>query len=41
MNSTIKTNAKVLEELKQPNQNSDTKKADILQTKLRLIVSLN
>jgi hypothetical protein len=41
MNSTIKTNAKVAEELKQPNQSSDTKNADILQTKSRLIISLN
>ena len=36
MNSTIKTTAKVAEELNQPNENSDTKKEGIKCIKARL-----
>jgi hypothetical protein len=40
INSTIKTSGKVVVELKLPNENSDTKKEGIQQTKARLRESL-
>jgi hypothetical protein len=36
MNSTIKTTAKITEELRQPNEKSDTKQEGIQHTKARL-----